>query len=44
MQLIDDIMSMIESEKHKKEQNLKKTLMKDAFQMMTHQVMMYIIR
>ena len=31
MQLIDDIMSMIESEKHKKEQNLKKTLMKDAF-------------
>lgn len=31
MQLIDDIMAMIESEKHKKEQNLKKTLMKDAF-------------
>ncbi len=31
MQLIDDIMSMIESEKHKKEQTLKKTLMKDAF-------------
>lgn len=31
MQLIDDIMAMIESEKRKKEENIKQTLMKDAF-------------